>query len=84
MEQTRNFKLPIIGQVQHGQKVNNKVTELGYFILKTKNDYMNVYLQKFDKQIKGKQSIDIEFFDEEPLLVRYVRYNQGGKACHCM
>ena len=83
MEQTRNFKLPIIGQVQHGQKVNNKVTELGYFILKTKNDYMNVYLQKFDKQIKGKQSIDIEFFDEEPLLIRYVRYNQGGKACHC-
>ena len=84
MEQTRNFKLPIIGQVQHGQKVNNKVTELGYFILKTKNDYMNVYLQKFDKQIKGKQSIDIEFFDEEPLLVRYVRYNQGGKACQCL
>ena len=83
MEQTRLVNLPIIGRVQHGEKINNKVKEYGYFIAKTQDSYMQSYVEKFDKLFKGKQSIDIEFFNEEPLSKKYVRYNQSGEVCRC-
>ena len=83
MEKTRLVNLPIIGNVQHGEKINNKVTEYGYFIAKTKNTYMQPYIEKFNTLFKGKQSIDIEFFLEDPLTIKYVRYNQSGEVCRC-
>lgn len=83
MEQTRLVNLPIIGRVQHGEKIDNKVKEYGYFIAKTKNTHMQSYIEKFDKLLKGKQSIEIEFFCEEPLTKKYVRYNQSGEVCRC-
>lgn len=45
---------------------------------------MQEYLEKFNKQYKGQKSIDIEIFNEEPLSIKYARYNQGGAACYCM
>lgn len=45
---------------------------------------MQAYLEKFDKLYKGKQSIDIELFSEEPLSMKYARYNQSGEVCYCM
>lgn len=45
---------------------------------------MQTYLQKFDKIYKGKQCIDIEFFNDEPLTIKYARYNQSGEVCYCM
>ena len=83
MEQTRLVNLPIIGRIQHGEKIDNKVKEYGYFIAKTKNTHMQSYIEKFDKLFKGKQSIEIEFFCEEPLTKKYVRYNQSGEVCRC-
>ena len=83
MEQTRLVNLPIIGRVQHGEKIDNKVKEYGYFIAKTQDAYMQSYVEKFDKLFKGKQSIDIEFFSENPLSKKYVRYNQSGEVCRC-
>ena len=35
MERKRLVNLPIIGNIQHGEKINNKITEYGYFIAKT-------------------------------------------------
>lgn len=84
MEQTKLLNLPIIGRVQHGEKINNKVKEYGYFIVKSEDSFMQTYLDKFDKLFKGKQSIDIEFFNEEPLTKKYVRYNQSGEVCRCL
>ena len=83
MERKRLVNLPVIGNIQHGEKINNKVTEYGYFIAKTKNTHMQPYIEKFDTLFKGKQTIDIEFFDEEPLTIKYVRYNQSGEVCRC-
>lgn len=45
---------------------------------------MQEYLEKFDKQYKGKQIIDIEIFNEDPLSIKYARFNQGGSVCYCM
>jgi len=42
---------------------------------------MQTYLEKFNQLYKGKQSIDIEFFNEEPLTIKYTRYNQSGEVC---
>lgn len=84
MEQTRYVNLPIVGRIQHGEKVDKKVIELGHFIAKIQDIYMQTYLEKFDKLYKGKKSIDIEFFCEEPLSMKYVRYNQSGEVCSCM
>lgn len=63
--QTRLINLPVIGRVQHGEKLKNKVTEYGYFIAKSDDAYMKKFLDKFDEEYKGKQNIEIEFFDEE-------------------
>lgn len=89
MKETRNFKLPIIGRVQHGEQIFNdngkkQVKEYKYFIAKVKEPNMQHYLEKFNKLIKGKKSIDIQFLDDNPLTVRYERNNQGGRACYCM
>lgn len=89
MKETRNFKLPIIGRVQHGEQIFNdngkkQVKEYKYFIAKVKEPNMQHYLEKFNKLIKGKKSIDIKFLDDNPLTVRYERNNQGGRACYCM
>lgn len=45
---------------------------------------MQSYLQRFNEQYKGKQSIDIELFNDEPLTMKYARYNQSGEVCSCM
>jgi hypothetical protein len=84
MEQTRYVNLPMIGRIQHGLLENNRVKELGYFIVKSEDPYMEKYLQKFNELYKGKQSIDIEIFDKEPLSIKYARYNQSGEVCSCM
>lgn len=44
---------------------------------------MQVFLQKFNEQFEGKDYIEIAFCDDNPLIKKFVRYNQGGKACHC-
>lgn len=75
--------LPIVGRVQHGEKVGGRAKEYGHFILKTQDVQMQVYSDRFDKLFKGKQSIDITIFNEEPLAIKYARFNQGGEACHC-
>jgi hypothetical protein len=84
MEQTRYVNLPVIGRIQHGERTDKKVTELGYFIAKVEDAYMQAYLNKFDELYKGKQSIDIAFFNEQPLTMKYARYNQSGEVCYCM
>jgi len=45
---------------------------------------MKAYLQKFNELYFGKQSIDIELFNDEPLTMKYARYNQSGEVCYCM
>lgn len=81
MQQTKLTNLPVIGRVQHGEKIKNKIIEYGYFIAKSDDIYMKSYLDKFNKLFKGKPNIEIEFFDEEPLSKKYVRYNQSGEVC---
>jgi len=83
MQQTRLVNLPIAGRVQHGEKIKNKVIEYGYFIAKSDNAYMQNYLQEFNKLYNKKQSLDVEFFSEEPLTIKYSRYNQSGEVCRC-
>lgn len=84
MEQTRLVNLPVVGRIQHGERTDKRVIELGYFIAKIDASYMKSYLQKFNEQYKGKQSIDIVIFNDEPLTMKYARYNQGGEVCSCM
>ena len=88
MEQTRYANLPIIGRVQHGERVDNgkgtiRTKELGYFIAKIQDDFMQMYLDKFNELFKGKKSLEIEFFNESPLSMKYARYNQSGEVCYC-
>ena len=45
---------------------------------------MQKFLQKFDELYKGKQYVEIEFYDDNPLTTKYVRYNQSGNVCHCI
>lgn len=84
MEQTRLVNLPVVGRIQHGERTDKRVTELGYFIAKIDASYMKSYLEKFNEQYKGKQNIDIMIFNDEPLTMKYARYNQGGEVCSCM
>lgn len=85
MESTRYVNLPIVGMVQHGivDEKAKRVKELGYFIGKTKDELMKSHLDKFNELYKGKQSIDILVFNEEPFTVKYSRYNKMGEACSC-
>ena len=88
MEQVARMNLPIVGRVQHGEKqiVDNKtkVKELGYFIAKIRNDNMNFLLNKFNEKYQKQTSLMIRFFDENPLSIRKIRYNQSGAVCYCM
>lgn len=89
MEQTRYVNLPVIGRVQHGEQVptsngGKRAKELGHFIAKVQEPYMQGYLQKFDQMYKGKTSIEIEFITEEPFSAKYSRSNQSGQVCYCM
>lgn len=87
MKQLRNMNLPIVGRIQHGeQQISNqrkKVVELGYFIAKIKNDNMQFLLNRFNEKYKQEKKLNIRFFDDEPLSVRHIRYNQGGAVCYC-
>ena len=89
MEQTRNINLPVIGMVQHGIQIQNpngtkRAKELGHFIARIQDNYMQKFLQKFDELYTGKKYIEIEFVNDNPLTKKFVRYNQGGDVCHCI
>lgn len=89
MEQTRNTNLPIIGMVQHGIQIQNpngtkRAKELGHFIAKIQDNYMQKFLQKFKELYEGKKYIEIEFVNDNPLTKKFVRYNQGGEMCYCL
>ena len=56
----------------------------GYFIAKIKNDNMQFLLNRFNEKYSKQNYITIRFFDENPLTVRQIRYNQGGAVCYCM
>lgn len=89
MEQTRNINLPVIGMVQHGIQVQNpngtkRAKELGHFIARVQDNYMQKFLQKFDELYTGKKHLEIEFVNDNPLTKKFVRYNQGGDVCHCI
>lgn len=89
MEQTRNTNLPIIGMVQHGIQIQNpngtkRGKELGHFIAKIQDNYMQKFLQKFKELYEGKKYIEIEFVNDNPLTKKFVRYNQGGEMCYCL
>ena len=88
MEQVTRTNLPIVGRIQHGEQqfVNQRkrVTELGYFIAKTKNSNMNFLLNRFDEKYPKQTFLNVTFFNEDPLTIRRIRYNQGGAVCYCM
>ena len=82
MEQVTRTNLPIVGRIQHGEQqfINQRkrVTELGYFIAKTKNSNMNFLLNRFDEKYPKQTFLNVTFFNEDPLTIRRIRYNQGG------
>ena len=86
MENIAYSNIQIAGQIQHGiQEIINgkkRCRELKHFIAKTRDSYKQVYIDEFDRQYKGKQSIDIYIYNENPFTEKYVRYNQGGEACY--
>ena len=89
MEQTIYVNLPVIGRIQHGEQVptsngGKRAKELGHFIAKVQDQYMQGYLQKFNQMYKGKTSIEIEFITDEPFSAKYSRSNQSGQVCYCM
>ena len=88
MNQIKNMNLPIVGKVQHGEQRltgnTKRVVELGYFIAKVQNDNMQYLINRFNEKYPNLDKIPIQFFDEEPLSVRRIRYNKGGAACYCM
>lgn len=89
MNQTRYADLALIGTVQHGEQVptqngGKRAKELGHFIANVPDTIMQGFLQKFKEQCEGKQYIEIAFCDDNPLIKKFIRYNQGGKACHCL
>ena len=88
MEQVTRTNLPIVGRIQHGEQqfINQRkrVTELGYFIAKTKNSSMNFLLNRFDEKYPKQTFLNVTFFNEDPLTIRRIRYNQGGAVCYCM
>lgn len=88
MEKTRLVNLPIIGMIQHGKiektpKGTKRVIELNHFVAKVTDEHMIYFLKKFNEIYENKSSIDIEIFDENPLTIKYTRYNQSGIACSC-
>ena len=54
MEQTRYVNLPVIGRVQHGEKIINnnggtKLLEYGHFIAKIQDEFMQKFLERFNE-----------------------------------
>lgn len=45
---------------------------------------MQTFLQRFKEQCEGKDYIEIAFCENNPLVKKYIRYNQSGKACHSL
>ena len=88
MEQLSETNLPIVGRIQHGLQeiVNNKkrVKELGYFIAKTKNDNLTYLSNKFEEKYSKQNYLNIQFFNDSPLTIRRIRYNQSGAVCYCL
>lgn len=88
MEQVTRTNLPLAGRIQHGEQqiINHKkkVKELGYFIAKSKNDNMNFLLNRFYEKHQKQNFLNIQFFDETPLTIKKIRYNQSGAVCYCM
>lgn len=88
MEQVTRTNLPLAGRIQHGEQqiINNKkkVKELGYFIAKSKNNNMNFLLNRFYEKHQKQNFLNIQFFDETPLTIKKIRYNQSGAVCYCM
>lgn len=87
MEQVKIGNLPLIGKIQHGEQQSEgkgtRVKELGYFITKIKNEYMKHFETKFNELYPQQRILKVRFFDENPLTIRNIRYNQGGTACYC-
>ena len=87
MEQVKIGNLPFIGRIQHGEQLNEgkgtRVKELGYFITKIKNEYMKHFETKFNELYPQQKVLKVRFFNENPFLIRNIRYNQGGQACYC-
>lgn len=88
MEQVTRTNLPLAGRIQHGEQqiINHKkkVKELGYFIAKSKNNNMNFLLNRFYEKHQKQNFLNIQFFDETPLTIKKIRYNQSGAVCYCM
>lgn len=88
MEQVTRINLPLAGRIQHGEQqiINHKkkVKELGYFIAKSKNNNMNFLLNRFYEKHQKQNFLNIQFFDETPLTIKKIRYNQSGAVCYCM
>ena len=83
MKSQRRMVLPIAGRIQHGEKQGNKVVDLKRFIAKSQNDNMKFLADRFNQNYPNCNSLKIKIFDEEPLYIRYARYNTGGMACYC-
>jgi len=45
---------------------------------------MQAYLDKFNKLIKGKSTLDIQLLEKDTFSIKRVRYNQSGAVCYCM
>lgn len=88
MENVNIRKLPIAGKIQHGMQIvvgnSKKVKELGYFIANINNNVMDYLGNRFAEKYPKDTKIKIRIVDENPLLIRNVRYNQGGTVCFCM
>lgn len=66
--------------------VNGKkrVKDYGYFIAKIQESKMQQYLDKFNKLIKGRTTLDILLLEKDTFTKKRVRYNQSGLVCYCM
>lgn len=45
---------------------------------------MKFLVNRFEEKSSKKTAITVRFFDENPLTVRQIRYNQSGAVCYCM
>lgn len=88
MENVNVRNLPIAGKIQHGKQIivgkSKSVKELGYFIANVNNDIMDYLGNRFSAIYPKETKLKIRIVDENPFVIRQIRYNQGGKACFCM
>lgn len=45
---------------------------------------MKFLVNRFEEKTSKQSAITVRFFDEDPLTVRQIRYNQSGAVCYCM